>query len=78
MDSQYASSVQASMEAPLSYFRFDKFKSASEARNKFQIFFEPGNPKSWSDARLMGEFDTLQLFSKDVKALVCIPYEAGG
>ncbi|WP_241607668.1 hypothetical protein [Rosenbergiella epipactidis] len=37
-----------------------------EARDAYQIFYEKGNPDSWSDARLLGEFDTLQLYKNGV------------
>lgn len=37
------------------YFGFDKFDSAKEAREAFQI---SGN---WSDCKIRGEFDTLQV-----------------
>lgn len=78
MDSKYAETVMQTMEAPLSYFGFEKFSTGSEARDAFQIFFEAGNPKSWSDARLRGTFDTLQLFTSEGELLVKIPLERGG
>ncbi|HYH01927.1 MAG TPA: hypothetical protein VEC37_02400 [Bacillota bacterium] len=77
MDSKYTAATMASKEAPLSYFGFQKFDTGAEVRDKFQIFYEPGNPKSWSDGRLRGEFDTLQLFDKSGNPLVKVPMEAG-
>lgn len=72
MDSQYADQTFESMEAPLRYFGFDKFDSASHAADKLQI-----SPK-WSDAKLRGEFDTLQLFDSAGKPKVTVPYSLGG
>ncbi len=77
MDSKWASSVMASKEARLSYFGFNKYNTGAEARDGFQIFYEPGNPDSWSDARLEGKFDTLQLFDKSGNPLVRVPMEYG-
>jgi hypothetical protein len=71
MNSKYTSSTMASKEAPLSYFGFDKYNTGAEARDAFQI------SKSWSDARLEGKFDTLQLFDKSGNPLVRVPMEAG-
>ena len=55
MDSKYAEQTMSSMSAPGSYFEFEKFDSASAAQDAFQISPE------WSDCRLRGEFDTLQV-----------------
>jgi RHS repeat-associated protein len=77
MDSSFAERTINSGEAPLSYFGFEKFESGSKARDRFQIFYEEGNPESWSDARLRGEFDTLQLFDKKGVPNVRVPMEAG-
>ena len=55
MDSKYAEQTMSSMSAPGSYFGFEKFDSASAAQDAFQISPE------WSDCRLRGEFDTLQV-----------------
>ena len=52
----------------VTYFGFDKFGSGKQARDAFQIkgkeHIDPNIPKdgSWSDARLRGQFDTLQLY----------------
>ncbi|MFY1039473.1 hypothetical protein A7P61_15850 [Pantoea agglomerans pv. betae] len=58
--------------APVTYFGFKKFDSGSEARDAFQIKgldktnkLDPRD-KSWSDARLRGDFDTLQLYENGV------------
>jgi hypothetical protein len=77
MDSRYADKVFQTQKAPLSYFGFTKFESASEARDGFQIFYEKGNPKSWSDAKLRGTFDTLQLFDSKGNLRVKVPMEDG-
>lgn len=77
MDSSYASQTIATKEAPLSYFGFTKFETGSKARDKFQVFYQPNNPKSWSDARLRGEFDTLQLFDSRGTPMAKVPMEAG-
>ncbi|MDX5631031.1 MULTISPECIES: hypothetical protein [unclassified Brenneria] len=59
-------------KAQVTYFGFDKFDTGSGARNAFQIKgpdkVDPLIPadKSWSDARLRGEFDTLQLYENGV------------
>ena len=57
-DSKYAEQTMESMSAPGSYFGFEKYDSASEAQNAFQIAPE------WSDSKLRGEFDTLQVIDK--------------
>lgn len=78
MDSSFSDKVVLSQEAPLSYFGFTKFEYGSVARDGFQVFYEPGNPASWSDARLRGTFDTLQLYSSEGAPNVRIPMEDGG
>ena len=55
MNSKYAEETMRTMQAPGSYFGFKKFDTASEARDAYQIAPE------WSDAKLRGEFDTLQV-----------------
>nr|WP_268802292.1 RHS repeat-associated core domain-containing protein [Xenorhabdus khoisanae] len=52
--------------APVSWFGFKKYSTGSEARDAFQIAPE------WSDARLRGTFDTLQLY-KDGKPTAFVP-----
>lgn len=40
---------------------------SADCRDRLPLFFyEKGNPDSWSDARLLGEFDTLQLYKNGV------------
>lgn len=73
----YAAKTMASKSAPLSYFAYTKYKTGSEARDAYQIFYEKGNVKSWSDARLLGEFDTLQLYKNGVPQ-VKVPLANGG
>lgn len=67
MDSKYAEQIFKTKRAPGSYFSFDKFNTGSEARNALQI------SPDWSDARLRGEFDTLQIIDD-----IHIPLERGG
>ncbi|MEN4818643.1 RHS repeat-associated core domain-containing protein, partial [Pantoea agglomerans] len=66
MNTKFAKQTMESKSAPLSYFGYTKYKTGSEARDAYQIFYEKGNPESWSDARLLGEFDTLQLYKNGV------------
>ncbi|MCB2309225.1 hypothetical protein LGL08_21900 [Clostridium estertheticum] len=66
MNSKYAQQTFETNSAPGSYFGFDKFDSAKEAREALQISPE------WSDAKLRGEFDTLQVID-DIR----IPYNKG-
>ncbi|WPO93505.1 hypothetical protein SFA32_10965 [Buttiauxella sp. HR94] len=63
---RYAAEAISSKSAPLSYFGYTKYKTGHEARDAYQIFYEKGNPKSWSDARLLGDFDTLQLYNNGI------------
>ena len=49
MDSKYAAQTMENKSAPLSYFGYTKYKSAHEAGDAYQIFYEKGNPDSWSD-----------------------------
>ncbi len=58
MDSKYAEQTIDSMNAPGSYFGFKKYNSASAAQDGFQIAPE------WSDCKLRGEFDTLQVIDE--------------
>lgn len=78
MDSQYFSQTQNTMSAPLSYFGFKAYSSGATARDGFQIFYEYGNAASWSDARLRGEFDTLQLFGSEGFVNATVPLANGG
>lgn len=54
MNSKYADQTMKTMSAPGSYFGFNKYDSAREAQDAFQIAPE------WSDCKVRGEFDTLQ------------------
>ena len=58
MDSKYAQQTIDSMSAPGSYFGFEKFDSAKQAQNAFQV------SPNWSDCKLRGEFDTLQVMGE--------------
>lgn len=58
MDSKYAEQTMQSMSAPSSYFGFEKFDSAKDAQDAFQISPE------WSNCKLRGEFDTLQVIDE--------------
>lgn len=78
MDSQYAAQTQSSMLAPLSYFGFTDYSTGAATRNGFQIFYEPGNAASWSDASPKGVFDTLQLFGPDGFVNAKVPLTNGG
>uniref|UniRef100_UPI001965A71A RHS repeat-associated core domain-containing protein n=2 Tax=Erwinia amylovora TaxID=552 RepID=UPI001965A71A len=66
MSTKFSSQTMERKSAPLSYFGYTKYKTGHEARDAYQIFYEKGNPDSWSDARLLGEFDTLQLYKNGV------------
>ena len=70
MNSKYAAQTMESNSALLSYFGYTKYNTGHEARDAYQIFYEKGNPDSWSDTRLLGEFDTLQLYKK-----VCLRFK---
>ena len=59
-----------SRSAPASYIGFEKYSSSAEAKSAFQIAPE------WSDARLRGSFDTLQLYENGVPQ-VRVPYWEG-
>ncbi|HMY39637.1 MAG TPA: hypothetical protein PK011_09945, partial [Marinagarivorans sp.] len=62
--------------APVTYFGFEKFESGAAARDAFQIK-GPELGDSWSDARLVGTFDTLQIFDAKGTPTVRHPYFAG-
>ena len=57
MDSKRTEATMESMDSGQGkdYFGFNKYDTASEARDAYQISTD------WSDARLRGEFDTLQV-----------------
>ncbi len=56
MDSKYAKQIMESMQASGGYVGFTKFDSARQVQDAYQI------SPIWSDAKLRGEFDTLQIF----------------
>ena len=66
MDSKYAEQTMKTMEAPGSYIGLSKFDSASKVQDAYQI------SPAWSNAKLRGEFDTLQIMDN-----VYVPKEAG-
>lgn len=55
-------------EGQVTYFGFEKYDTGTQAADAFQVktmkHVNPLDPadSSWSDARLRGEFDTLQLY----------------
>lgn len=77
MNSKYAAQKMENNSVPLSYFGYTKYESGHEARDDYQIFYENGNPDSWSDARLLGEFDPLQLYKNELPQ-VQVPLANGG
>ncbi|MCX4160654.1 MULTISPECIES: DUF6531 domain-containing protein [Paraburkholderia] len=77
MNSAYAAKTMSTMRAPLSYFGFEDLSTGAQVRDGFQIFYEEGNPASWSDGRLKGKFDTLQLFGDDGSVNARVPLEKG-
>jgi len=72
MDSQFAQQTQTTMTAPLSYFGFTSYSTGTAAQNAYQI------SPLWSDARLVGQFDTLQLFGEDGSVNAQVPLANGG
>ncbi|MDX5630938.1 MULTISPECIES: hypothetical protein [unclassified Brenneria] len=63
---KFVAQTLESKSAPVIYFGFGKYSAGSTARDKFQIASE------WSDARMRGAFDTLQLY-KDGKSTAFVP-----
>ncbi|MCF0126603.1 MAG: hypothetical protein HUJ68_12790, partial [Clostridia bacterium] len=58
MDSRFYEKTLETMTVPGSYFGFERFDSANQAINAFQI-----NPTAWkNNCQLRGQFDTLQVF----------------
>ena len=74
---KYVQNTIETKQAPGSYFGFDSFNTGSSARDKFQIK-GPEHGDSWSDARLKGTFDTLQLYDKSGVPNAKVPLEKGG
>ncbi len=67
--------------APTTYIGFEKYDTGVEARDAFQVKGPEIGPDhtgdgSWSDARLRGEFDTLQLY-EDGELQARVPYMYG-
>ena len=74
----YLERTLGTRQAPATYIGFNAYETGAAARDAYQIFYERGNPKSWSDARLRGEFDSLQLYDRQTGNLkVRVPREAG-
>jgi len=66
---RFLDSTLETKSAPITYFGFKKFESGRATRDAFQIKgLDPNNPLdvSWSDGRLRGTFDTLQLYENGV------------
>ena len=65
---KWAPGLLETKKAPVTYFGFEKFETGKAARDAFQIKgpdkVDPTLPAdvSWSDARIRGTFDTLQLY----------------
>ncbi|MFE8070087.1 hypothetical protein QQM79_03425 [Marinobacteraceae bacterium S3BR75-40.1] len=78
---RFANSTMENRTAPVSYFGFVKHETGKGARAAFQIKGPEAGPDengegSWSDARLRGEFDTLQLYENG-EPQVRVPYWKG-
>ncbi|MDE3027095.1 MAG: filamentous hemagglutinin N-terminal domain-containing protein [Paracoccaceae bacterium] len=74
MDSRFANQTMATKTAPLSYFGFQDFSTASGAIDAYQI-----DPLQFgNDARLQGTFNTLQLFGDGGFVNARVPLEKGG
>lgn len=64
---RYVDATLESKSVPTTYIGFDKYDTGKETREKFQVKGPEVGPDengagSWSDARLRGRFDTLQLY----------------
>ncbi|WNO11135.1 RHS repeat-associated core domain-containing protein [Teredinibacter sp. KSP-S5-2] len=78
---KFAPMTVENKSAPTTYFGFEKYDTGTEARDAFQvkgpeIGSDHTGEGSWSDARLRGEFDTLQLYENG-EPLVRVPYMYG-
>jgi hypothetical protein len=62
-DSRFADSTHKNMASPGTpqghYIGFEKLDSASQVQDKYQV------SKDWSDSKVRGEFDTLQLYDQE-------------
>jgi len=82
---KYAVDAMESKESRGGYVGFTKYDNAEDAADAFQIklkkHVDPSDPTdrgSWSDARLEGKFDTLQLYENGkVKNSVRVPRKYG-
>lgn len=69
---EWGQKLLSDKSALFTYFGFDEFNSGKATRDAFQIKgidkVNPLNPEdmSWSDGRLRGQFDTLQLFENGI------------
>ncbi|MCX2831879.1 RHS repeat domain-containing protein, partial [Microbulbifer thermotolerans] len=69
---EWGQKILANKSGRVTYFGFDKYETASEASDAFQIktkkHLNPLDPedRSWSDSRLRSEFDTLQLYENGI------------
>ncbi|WP_328797820.1 RHS repeat-associated core domain-containing protein, partial [Marinobacter mangrovi] len=78
---KWAEQTLEGKQAPVTYFGFEKYSTGSEARSAFQvkgpeIGVDEHGSGSWSDARLRGEFDTLQLYENG-NPTARVPYWGG-
>jgi hypothetical protein len=74
MDSKFANATIESLSSPkLSYFGFEEINSASAAGARYQVLMP-----DWSDMKLRGEFDTIQLFDEFGNVNAKVPMANGG
>ena len=78
---KYAEMTMESKSAPATYVGFERYQTGSSARDAFQIKgrefgHDESGAGSWSDARLRGQFDTLQLYESGVPQ-ARVPYWKG-
>ncbi len=80
-ENKWGNAMLETKQGKPTYFGFEKYETGSEARQAFQIKGPEIGPDengdgSWSDARIRGEFDTLQLYENGVPQ-VRVPGWAG-
>lgn len=63
MDSKYSEQTMRTMEVPRSYIGLSKFDLASKMKDAYQI------SPAWSNAKLRGEFDILQIMCMFLRKL---------